>query len=460
MEDVRLKNCPEFENWLLTEREQWRNQVTVAVQKLVTHHLARQEQDQALYFLNRLLKLNPWQEEAHHQLMLLLARRGQRSAALVQYKTCKRVLNEELGVEPSADIIDLYQRIRAMETPPPKKLPMSAIPFIGRQTEIARVIQGLDDPHCRMLTLHGPGGVGKTRLALAAAHQLLSRQYASFLHGVFFISLAAIESSSQMIVGLLNALQISMRETSSPQATLLTCLKNKEMLLILDSMEHIPAGKELLGQILLQAPQVKFLLTSQVSLNLQWEWLIEVSGLPQSASKMGPSEAAQLFQQITRRTAGELVYSPQDMPHIDHICRLVEGLPLALKLAAEATSHTALPTIAAQIEQNCDILTTSLADVSPRQRNLRATFDYSWQMLTPEEQRTMEHLSGFQGEFTLEIAKQVSEVTLRDILALIEKSFLYQVSPGHFRCHRVLRKFAAEKLQQTPVAEKTAQTHG
>lgn len=448
MEDIRLKHCPEFENWLVTERERWRNQVTGAVQRLVTHYLGRQEQTQTRYFLNRLLAVNPWQEEAHQQLMLLLARGGQRSAALMQFKICQRVLKEELGVEPAAEIIDLYQRLRAKEALPPQNLPLSALPFVGRQAEVAQIMQCLDDPHCRLLTLRGPGGVGKTRLALEAVQRLLARQYISFLNGVYFISLATLESPRQLTTALLKALQIPVREATSPQTDLLTYLKNKEVLLILDNMECVPAGKELVSQVLRQAPLVKVLLTSQLSLNLQGEWLMDVTGLGIAPAGEDTGEAGQLFEQVARHFTGRTAYTTAEKQQIRRLCQFVEGQPLALILAAEAASHTPLDTLVSQAEQKGDTWRTALADVSPRQRDLRAAFEYSWRLLTSEEQRVMGILSVFRGEFTAEQAKQVSHVTQPEILALVGKSFLGQVRPGHFHCPRILGMFAAEKLEQ------------
>lgn len=462
MAELTLSDCPEFEAWLITEQEYWHHQAIQTLQKLVAYYHDSNQYSESIRYLSRWLALDPWREEAHQQMMLSLVRTGQRSAALLQFETCKRVLKDELGVQPSNEVFELYQRIRGMEEHPSQRLPLQSGRFIGRQTELAAITKRLDDSSCRLLTLTGPGGIGKTRLAIEAAHQIISRKYVSFLHGVHFISVTDIESVQHLAIALVNAFQIPIQNTNSFPVTLIDFLRNKELLLILDNFEHLLSGKYLLKEILQEAPQVKLLVTSRIRLNLKWEWLLEVPGLaipgedatPLDIHNLAQYEAVKLLQEAIRRvTSNNFPQTIPDLTAIVRVCRLVEGMPLALELAAGATLSHPLETVAERLEQSLDILKTPFDDVPPRHQSLYAVFDYSWQLLTAEEQVVFQKLSVFHDGFTFEAAKQVCGASSQNIFSLTEKSYLQLNPTGRYSSHDLLRRFAREKLHNIPEVE-------
>jgi hypothetical protein len=276
LEGFHVRNAPGFEEWMLGEQERLRQLALQALHMLTTHHTMRGEYGAGVDYITRLLALDPWREEAHRQLMLLLARSGQRSAALAQYETCCRVLVEGLGVEPSAETTALYERIRAA---PERRhnLPPRPTSFVGREEELAVMGQHLANPDCRLLTVIGPGGIGKTRLAL----QVAAEQVDAFLHGVTFVPLASLLSAELLAPAIADALQLPLHGREAHKVQLLNHLRDKELLLVLDNFEHlVPTGLRLLLDILRAAPEVKLLVTSRERLNLRWEWVMALDGLP------------------------------------------------------------------------------------------------------------------------------------------------------------------------------------
>jgi predicted ATPase len=421
--------------------------------------------------------MDPWREEAHRQLMLLLARSGQRSAALRQYETCRRILADELGVEPGAETRVLYERIRAAESMRRDNLPPQSTPFIGREEELAEITARLAHPDCRLLTLVGSGGIGKTRLALQTAAHLA--QSGTFLHGIAFVPLAPLGSSEFLVSNLAQSLAFSFSGRDDPKAQLLNYLREKEMLLVLDSFEHLLDGAGLLAEILQGAPEVKILVTSRERLNLRWEWIFEVEGLGYPDFRLKDARdttddlqsfdyaqdrsdiytlkfpAVQMFVQSARRVHPR--FSPaEENPSVVRICQLVEGMPLALEMAAAWVREYSCAEIARQIEHNLDFLASSLRDAPERHRNVRAVFDHSWSLLTEEQRRALEKLSVFRGGFYSEAAEQVSGASASLLSALTDKFLLRRSPSGRYDLHELLRQYVAEKLAAIPLEQERA----
>jgi DNA-binding SARP family transcriptional activator/predicted ATPase len=502
--------APLFEEWMLGEREHLRQLALQALTLVAGYYIQHGQYTPAIEYTMRLLAMDPWREEAHRQLMLLLAQSGQRSAALAQYEKCRRILDEELGVEPAAETTALYEQIRddkvarpALSLPqgrqgdkatlaatdsspllprssaPLHNLPAQLAPFVGRETEVAEVITRLKEPAGRLLTLVGPGGVGKTRLALQAGHRLVSAGEAGqlFPHGVYFVSMTGVEpvdgrqpaalpagqqmspSLNTLIHTIADALKLSFSGRATPDEQLLNFLRQKEMLLILDNLEHVLVTAHFLVDLLQQAPGIKFLATSRVRLNVRGEQLIVLGGLayPNEAATAGAEtwsayEAIQLF--LQRATVADPTFTPTapDKIAISRICRLVDGLPLGIELAAGWVRLISCQEIAQEIEQNLSFLQSAMRDLPPRHQSLHAVFDYSWRLLTPAEKRVLRRLSVFRGGFSREAAVQVAGASLPVLAALIDNSLLRQTATHHtlapirYELLEVLRQYVAEKM--------------
>jgi predicted ATPase/transcriptional regulator with XRE-family HTH domain len=343
----------------------------------------------------------------------------------------------------------------ASSGPPLPALPVPPTPLVGRESELAALAQILADPRCRLLTLVGPGGIGKTRLALATTAAQSNR----FTHGVFFVSLAALAAPQFIVPTISAALGLTLAGPLPPQAQLLNHLRPKSLLLTLDNFEHLLEASSLLAEILQAAPQVKLLATSRERLNLQGEWLFDLQGLlvppPDQEEEIEAYSAAALFIQSAQRARAGFQLSPADRTAVARICRLLEGMPLAIELAAAWTPALSCAEIAAELERGLDILVTPLRDVPERQRSMRAVFDHSWQLLCPEEESVLRQLSVFLGGFGREAAGAVAGATLPLLAALMAKSFLRRMDDGRFTMHELVRQYAAGRLAADP-AEETA----
>ena len=340
---------------------------------------------------------------------------------------------------------------------PKTNLPILPTPLIGRQSEVEQLDRLLRDPQCRLLTLVGPGGIGKSRLAIETASHMLE----VFSDGVYFIPLAPVNSIRFIVPLIADALEFVFQSGSSadPKTQLFDFLKEKQVLLLTDNLEHLlsESGIEMLAELLASAPQIKLLATSRESLGLQTEWIFEVRGLPVPENDHTEGTSVELFLQRARRAHVGFNAAPQDFPTILHICQLVDGIPLAIELAAAWVRTLTCDGIAKEIEHGLDFLSVSTRDIPARHRSMRAVFDHSWQLLSGEEQQVLAGLSVFRGGFQREAAEQVVGASLSMLSALMTKSLIRRSGDHRYDLHELIRQYAADRLADRPQARKDAQ---
>lgn len=335
---------------------------------------------------------------------------------------------------------------------PKTNLPVFPTPLIGRERAMEQLSELLCNPQCRLLTLVGPGGIGKTRLAIETA---ANTQHA-FADGVYFVSLAPVNATSFIVPMIADALGFVFQSASrsDPKKQLFSYLKEKQVLLLTDNLEQLLSGPgiEVLSELLENVPQVKLLATSRESLSLQGEWVFEVHGLPvpenPQTEGFAQDTSVELFLQRARRAHVEFSATSEDFPAILRICHLVDGMPLAIELAAAWVRTLTCAEIAKEIEYSLDFLSISARDIPIRHRSMRAVFDHSWKLLTEEEKQVLARLSVFRGGFRREAAEQVAQATLAVLSTLVTKSLIRRSGTGRYDLHELIRLFAGEHFSE------------
>ncbi len=446
LEGVHIAGAPDFDFWLLMERERWYQEIVRVLNTLIRAHTLESDYPRALHFARRLLHLDPWREETHRQVMILLARTGQRSAALNQFRRCQEFLRQELGVDPTPQTVALYRQIRETVPTYPHNLLPPAAPLIGREQELRDVCRLLANPRVRLVTIVGPGGVGKTRLA----HQVVLERAHTFFQGAVVVALDAVSRREHLISAIADALRFTFHGSATPWQQLVAYLRDKELLLVLDGFEHLANGPTLVRDLLQALPSLKVLVTSRSRLNLSQEWVHVLEGLSlperDTPESIRASPAVQLFLHVARRASGTHPQDERDWRAVARIVRLVDGLPLAIHLAAAWTAAYTLTEIARELEVNLDFLTTAQPDVPERHRSLRAAFLHSWRLLSEEERTALRRLAIFPGEFDRDAAEKVAQVTRLTLRSLVDRSLLRAHPPDRYQVPDAIRVYAAEFL--------------
>ena len=303
-----------FEEWLLLTREQLHQQVLIALHQLAVLHFSLNNLSRVQWYAQQQIELDPWRESAHEQLIRASAMTGQRSVALAQYEACRQILADELGVEPNEALVQLYEQVRsgeitAVSTPPPKhlhNLPAQLTPLIGRTKEIDKLHSWLQDQTTRLINIVGPGGVGKTRLALAVAATQMDYKHGTWLIPLSKLSadLTAARLTDRLVTIVADTINFQFSGQADRLTQLYDYLRDKEMLLVVDNFEHLLAGTDFFMTLLRKTPSVKVLMTSRVQLNVSGEQVLWLDGLPvppETAVNISDYNSIQLFVTAAQR---------------------------------------------------------------------------------------------------------------------------------------------------------------
>ena len=458
----KAHRLPELESWIEGERQElhalWRD---AALQVCVRLEQSRQHR-QAAELLRRLHHADPDDEAVLRRLMAALYRGGDRHQALTVFADFERSLRDELGGEPEGETHRLAGRIRErqqLEQPssvnipssrPRSPMPAPTTPFIGRASEIETLTTRLADPDCRLLTVAAPGGMGKTRLAIEVGRSL----DVDFRDGARFVPLADVMTVEAMVTAVAGTLDLRLFGSSDPRDQLLNHLRDKAHLLILDNLEHLLDGVDLIADILEASPDTKVLATSRGRLTMRAETVIDLLGLSVPAEGMdldpGASDALRLFEAVARRVRSDFAWDEVSLAAATQAVRLVEGMPLAIELAASWLRILTPDQIVGELDHALDFLETDDRDVPQRHRRIRAVLEGSWERLGEGEKAALRRLSVFHGGFTGEAAREVAGVGLPQLLALVNRALLRREVTGRFLGHPFLWQFLRERAETYP----------
>lgn len=378
-------------------------------------------------------------------------------------KWYNRQIFNKLGVESRKEAVAQAQALGLLASAetqplPAHNLPAQLTPFIGRTDELRDLNELLLNPPARLITILASGGMGKTRLALATAELALPH----FPDGVFFVQLAPLTEINQLIPAIADSIgyQFS-NDRRSIHQQLLDYLRAKQVLLLLDNFEHLLDAAALLSDLLQTAPRATILVTSRERLNIQGETVYAISGLTYpvgtSVADAANYPAVRLFTECAQRVS---THGMSDVDTAARICQLVQGMPLALELAAAWVGTLPLAQIEAEIRHTADFLRTTMRNVPERLRSVRAVFETTWQRLSVTEQQVFSQLSVFRGGFTVDAAQAVTGASLDVLAALVDKALVWRNHTSE-RCeiHELLRQYAAAALESAGNADHTREQH-
>lgn len=460
-----------YDDWIVQERVVLRSAFERKMNVLLARLLNEHRWADVVEWGEHWLSVDQAPETAYRSLMVAHRGLGDLKGVAAVYQRCVRTLRDEYEVEPSADTSDLFERLRSDRWLPTRiepeqpisavdrlasrhNLPAHTTPFVGREKELAELSDLLDDPSCRLVTVLGAGGMGKTRLALEAAAAQMERHE----HGVYLVSLADLTSVEEMLTAIADAVGFQFYPGDDPKHQLLNSFRQKSILLVLDSFEHLLEGAALASEILQACPGVSVLATSREALNLQGETICSLGGMsfpPQGATDdVLAYDAGRLFMQSARRARLDFEPDADDGLQMARICQMVEGMPLAIEQAGAWLEMLSPTEIARELQQGLDILATQARDVPERHRSIRAVFDHSWSLLAQEEREVLRRLAVFRDGFTREAAAHVTKASLGNLLSLVNKSLIGRdPNTGLYTMHELLRQFAADKLKEDPAEE-------
>lgn len=481
MSGFSLKDASSFNEWVLTESENLRRDLASALSMLVEDYSALNQTASAIPYAQRLIALDPINEAAHSQLMQLYVLIDQHTSAIQQYQTLQKLLRKELNVDPQPETRELYKKIRRGEikpvsvekkmgrmekTAPKQNLPVHLTTFIGRERErdeICRLIA-----QNRLVTLIGVGGIGKTRLSLQTGQHLLNH----YPNGVWFIPLESLADEEFVPQTVASFLGIVESPDQAIVETLVNTLRSQTMLLILDNCEHLLEACAQLVEILLKnCPNIKIIATSREVLRLEGEAFYQVPTLAvpkhrdiQSMDELAKYESIKLFAERAALVVSSFEITKENVGTIVKICNRLDGIPLAIELAAARVDIFTVDEILEQLNRSFDLLVSNTRSLWPRHQTMRASIDWGWNLLTDSERIFMRQLSVFVGGWTLQAAQAVAAGNILELTGtLVKKSFVivHQETEHETRYdfHEMVRSYAQEKLVEAGDEETIRDRH-
>lgn len=498
-----------YEDWIVPERERLQALYLSSLARLMAREWERGDLIQAMVYARQLLSHDPLREDVMRDYMLLRQASGDRAGAMQLYQQFQARLLEELGVAPMPETTAVYEQLShsqpagadsrparhstapmppAPAAAPPQNLPARLTSFVGRQEELAQVCRliGSADSPVRLLTITGSGGTGKTRLAVEAASWLWQQWPQQFPDGVYLVGLSAVSNPEHVAIAVAESLELRGRPELSPLESLRVALRDKRSLLLLDNFEHLLDAAPLLAELLTSLPHLRLLVTSQTALHLYGEQefplqplaLPEAGHLPDAADLLNYA-AVRLFVDRTQAVQPQFQLNAGNMEAVAEICRCLDGIPLALELAAGRGKLFTPAAMLAQLSHRLRFLTSQARDLPARHQTLRATVEWSYNQLTPAEQTLFAGVALFAGPFTLSAAEaifgnhapansaddappasfQPDLTEMSDLLfSLVDKNMLRALPAEgteelRFRMLQTLREHGLEKLTQVETAK-------
>lgn len=419
------------------------------------------ETTQAIALSARLLEADPLDEAALQQHMTALARDGQAGVARAAYRQFVERLQQDLGLEPGLELRALHGSLGAAPRPVgPAAATPPAVPedgFVGRAVELHRIAELLARDECRLLCLIGPGGVGKTRLARRALQALAP----GLADGAVFIALEDVETAEQFGLRLAQEAGVKGARGGDPLTQAIAVWRDQQLLLVLDNFEQLAEHAPLLDHMLQQCPRMKMLVTSRLRLAVAGEWSMPIEGLPcpdlEDTDHAESFDAVRLFVNAARRV--DPAFNPvAESTAIVDICHQVEGLPLALELAAAWVRVLSCAGIADELRQGTELLRAADPRHPPRHASVDAVFEQSWRRLSAAEREALARLSVFHGGFTIEAARAVAGASLPVLGALADKSLLAK-GGARMHLHPLVQQLAALRLDEREARAVTEAAH-
>lgn len=449
-------------DWYTRQREYFHRSFLSVLAQLGEYALRAHDWHSVLTYATRQLEAEPWHESAHRQLMLALARQGQRASALAQYQNCCKILQQELGVEPEPVTQELAVAIREGGLPDDpsyltsrrQAMALDQLPLVGREQEIQTLTDLINRPDLQLITVVGEGGVGKTRLAIRAA-QLMRF---AFPDGVCYIFLHP-EDGFAANIGLLTlnpvqylahciatTCEIALNERQSTEAQVIAALQNRACLLVFDSFEHVVTASLFLKELLSAATQCVALVTSRQRLYLRQEHVLHLAPLSTTSTAQQVSPGARMFVELARRQ-GMTFTTADEYCDIDQVCSALSGLPLGIELAVACLNSMNLTTLRQTVFRSVKSLNSPILDVPGRHRSLQAVFESTWNSLSEASRQALAMLSVVNAACPLAAALAITE-SEQALAELIELSLVHHLAEDRIWLHEYVRQFASEKLAQ------------